>query len=674
MENGRLGKYEIRGILGKGAMGTVYDGYDAIIDRRVAIKTMNLPDATDAEAQDELARFRREAQAAGRLTHPNIVAVFDYGEDGKIAYIVMEFAPGTELKKILDKGERLPPAEAVRIMEGVLAGLQYSHERGVVHRDIKPGNIIISPDGTVKIADFGIARIESSSMTQAGTIMGTPAYMSPEQFMGQTVDARTDIYSSGVMLYQLLTGERPFEGGMTAIMHKALNTEAPKPSDLSVTAPPALDPVVAKAMAKRPEDRYESAAAFAQAIRTAISDNSAASYADPLGGDDATLVSTRPKPAAPPPPSARPAARSSPAPTAAPTPAPAPGKSRMPLIAAIVVVLLALAGGGGYFMMSGGSKTATVASLPAPQTTAPQTTAPQTTAPVAPPAPIQPPVQQPVQQPAASPAPVTPRAAQVSTPSAPPPPVIAPPPPSAPVIAPAPPPPAAPMQTASIAASPSMIRDALAAALHPAACSLTRTGLDGRSVVISGLASSGAEGALRQAVLAALPAGAAADSFNMRLDLFDGPYCDVLDTLRPVSEQSVGLSLRNGVARLKKDQDIVPQVVMPDFPAWLELDYFSSDGSVSHLHPTPVTAATLARAGSTVLLGNTAKERWQVDAPFGTDMIVAIASSSPLFSAPRPVDETVPDYLAALRRALGDANARGDRVAVNAMLVQTLAK
>ena len=193
-------------------------------------------------------------------------------------------------------------------------------------------------------------------------------------------------------------------------------------------------------------------------------------------------------------------------------------------------------------------------------------------------------------------------------------------------------------------------------------------------MVISGLAGGGSEGALRQAVLAALPTGAASDSFNMRLDLFDGPYCDVLDTLRPASAQNVGLSLRYGATRLKKDQDIVPQVVMPDFPAWLEVDYFSSDGSVSHLHPTQVTPATLARAGSTVTLGNTPKERWQVDAPFGTDMIVAIASSSPLFSGPRPADETVPDYLAALRRALADSNARGDRVAVNAMLVQTLAK
>jgi serine/threonine-protein kinase len=242
----RLGKYELRGTLGRGAMGVVYDGWDPIIARRVAIKTVKVPDPTDAEAMEELARFRREAQAAGRLTHPNIVGVYDYGEDGDIAYIVMEFVDGPTLKSLLEKQERMALPEVARVMEDVLAGLAFSHARGIVHRDIKPANVMLSSDGRGKIADFGIARIESSSMTQAGTVMGTPAYMSPEQFMGQTVDARTDIYSCGVLLYQLLTGERPFEGGMTAIMHKALNTEPPKPSDLSVTAPPALDAVVAR--------------------------------------------------------------------------------------------------------------------------------------------------------------------------------------------------------------------------------------------------------------------------------------------------------------------------------------------------------------------------------------------------------------------------------------------
>ncbi|MGA9013768.1 MAG: serine/threonine-protein kinase, partial [Acetobacteraceae bacterium] len=230
-----LGKYEVKRSLGRGAMGTVYEGWDPIIARRVAIKTVRLPDSADPETEEALARFRREAQAAGRLTHPNIVGVFDYGETNDLAYIVMEFVDGPPLKTLLDKQERFALPDAVRVMEDVLAGLQFSHERGVVHRDIKPANVMLTSSGQAKIADFGIARIESSSMTQAGTLLGTPAYMSPEQFMGQVVDARSDIYSSGVLLYQLLTGERPFDGGMSAIMHKALNTEPPAPSQLSVT-------------------------------------------------------------------------------------------------------------------------------------------------------------------------------------------------------------------------------------------------------------------------------------------------------------------------------------------------------------------------------------------------------------------------------------------------------
>ena len=346
MEDGKLGKYEISGILGKGAMGTVYDARDPIIDRRVAIKTANLPDAHDAEAQEELARFKREAQAAGRLTHPNIVGVFDYGETANLAYIVMEFVDGTSLKPVLEKHERFTPAETVRVMDALLAGLQYSHERGVVHRDIKPANIMLTKDGQVKIADFGIARIESSSMTQAGTIMGTPAYMSPEQFMGQTVDARTDIYSAGVVLYQMLTGERPFEGSMTAIMHKALNTTPPRPSELSVTAPSGLDEVVAKAMAKRPEDRYASAAEFAKALRD-FQSGAAPARAAPRPAEvdpDATMVAARPAaPATPPasPAGAAPANKGTPPPPLKTAPAAKP--SRAPLFAGIgVVVLLSL--------------------------------------------------------------------------------------------------------------------------------------------------------------------------------------------------------------------------------------------------------------------------------------------------------------------------------------------
>ncbi|HEY0420652.1 MAG TPA: serine/threonine-protein kinase, partial [Acetobacteraceae bacterium] len=361
----RLGKYEIRGVLGKGAMGTVYDAHDPVIDRRVAIKTIALGDAGDSEVQEELARFKREAQAAGRLAHPNIVGVFDYGETDSIAFIVMEFVDGPSLKSLLEKQERFSATETVRILSEVLAGLAYSHARGVVHRDIKPANVMLTESGQAKIADFGIARIESSSMTQAGTIMGTPAYMSPEQFMGQTVDSRTDIYSCGVMLYQMLTGERPFEGGMTAIMHKALNTAPPRPSELSVTAPASLDPVVARAMAKRPEDRYATAAEMATALRGALQARPA------LADSDATMVATpRTKPAPPPTPSSL---------------APKPGRNRGALLTGVVAAMLLL-GGGTFLLLRGqGGRTPEVPVAQAPVTPAP--TPPATQAEPVPPAP-----------------------------------------------------------------------------------------------------------------------------------------------------------------------------------------------------------------------------------------------------------------------------------------------
>ncbi|OZB29328.1 serine/threonine-protein kinase [Acidiphilium sp. 34-64-41] len=282
-----LGKYDVVRPLGRGAMGVVFEGFDPIITRRVAIKTVRLDRIDETEGAEDLLRFKREAQAAGRLTHPNIVGVYDYGETDALAYIVMEFVEGDTLKFLLDRGDRFTPADAVAMLESLLAGIAYSHDNGVIHRDIKPANVMITRDGRVKLADFGVARIESSSLTQAGTMIGTPSYMSPEQFMGQTIDSRTDIYSAGVLLYQLLTGEKPFEGSVTAIMHKVLNTEPPPPSALSVSVAPALDAVVRRAMAKRPEDRFAGARDFAQALRdaTATADDA-----------DATMIATPARP------------------------------------------------------------------------------------------------------------------------------------------------------------------------------------------------------------------------------------------------------------------------------------------------------------------------------------------------------------------------------------------
>jgi serine/threonine-protein kinase len=594
MQNGKLGKYEIRGILGKGAMGTVYDGYDAVIDRRVAIKTMTKPDPADGEAQEELARFRREAQAAGRLAHPNIVGVYDYGEDGDVAFIVMEYAPGTELKKLLDKGSRMPPAEAVRIMQGVLAGLQYSHERGVVHRDIKPGNIILSPDGTVKIADFGIARIESSSMTQAGTVLGTPAYMSPEQFMGQTVDKRTDIYSAGVMFYQLLTGERPFDGSMSAIMHKALNTEPPKPSDLSVTAPAAFDAVVARAMATRPVGRFDSAADFSAAMKAALEAPPKAAP-DPLGDDDATVIAPR-------------AAKPAPPPQAAPpTPGPvARGGSRMGLIAGGALAVLAVAGLGAYVALPGSKQ-------PAPPSR----------------------VQQPAPQP--------PPAAQPAA------------------VAPSPPAPVPP---------PEQIRDALAAGLRNAACSLTQTTVQDAHVLVQGVVGDAYADALRTAATAALPAGSPDGAFILGLQHFPGQaYCGVLDLLRGASGGWVPVSLATGAAVLRDRDAIKPQMIVPDYPSWLTVDYYQSDGQVFRMVPNPShKEVDKYLPGRTVMFSD---PTWSAGAPFGTDMIVAIASSATIpATAPAGGGEAKP-YLAVLSEALQYARWQGITIYAGATLVTT---
>jgi len=302
----KLGKYLIRRELGKGAMGVVYEGFDPVIERTVAIKTILPKQLAEAEAAEILARFKREAQAAGRLNHPGIVAVYDYGEavpeddstlvldptalapvDASVSFIAMEFVKGRELRDYFDRNERFPLPEVSRMMGEILAALGHAHANGVVHRDIKPANIIVQGDGSLKIADFGIARVEKSELTQVGTLMGTPAYMSPEQFMGQPVDGRSDIFSCGVILYQFLTGEKPFAGNNTTIMYKVLNEEPLAPSMLNVALPPVLDAVVKKAMAKNPDQRFLNAAAFALALKEAVT-----STAAQASHDDATLVNS----------------------------------------------------------------------------------------------------------------------------------------------------------------------------------------------------------------------------------------------------------------------------------------------------------------------------------------------------------------------------------------------
>lgn len=260
----RLGRYDIIGELGKGAMGVVYRAYDPVIDRLVAIKTIN-KQFVDSEEMDALSRLRREAQSAGRLSHPNIVAIYDYGENERFAYIAMEFVDGKPLNAVLAE-QPMAPAKSLSIMRQLLAALDYSHDKKVVHRDIKPANLLIMDDGLVKVTDFGIARIESSTLTQAGAFLGTPAYMSPEQVRGEQADSRSDIFSAAVVFYEMLAGLRPFTGAGAALAYQIVNTQPPRVTQVNGKIPAPLSEVIEKAMAKAPEDRFPNARAFQHAI------------------------------------------------------------------------------------------------------------------------------------------------------------------------------------------------------------------------------------------------------------------------------------------------------------------------------------------------------------------------------------------------------------------------
>lgn len=261
-----IGKYEVQGILGRGGMGVVYKAFDPAIHRQVAIKTITKSAMDPSELQYAIARFRHEAQAVGRLTHPRIAAIFDYGEDDNIAYIVMELVNGKSLYEHLQNKARFELAEIGEIIRQLLDGLGYAHAQGVVHRDVKPSNILINDDGRIKISDFGIAHLDSSSLTQVGEIMGSPGYMSPEQFTGDEPDARTDIYATGVIAYELLANRKPFIGSNVEIMRQVISDRPANPSDFNPQISVQLDWATHKALAKKREDRFQNAREFALAF------------------------------------------------------------------------------------------------------------------------------------------------------------------------------------------------------------------------------------------------------------------------------------------------------------------------------------------------------------------------------------------------------------------------
>jgi serine/threonine protein kinase len=267
----RIGRYKILDELGRGAMGVVYRAEDPSLDRIVALKTISLADAEGRKEYEK--RFLLEAKAAGKLTHPNIVTIFDYGEEEDVAYMAMELLEGQDLRSRMRR-EELPPMEAVEIALQVADGLGFAHEHGVVHRDIKPGNIMLLERGAVKIMDFGIARMRfADHKTSTGMVLGTPRYMSPEQISGQPVDQRSDIFSLGTVLYEMLTQTSLFAGqNVEQIAHNVANNEPAPPSHAHPELPQILDFIVARALKKEPSVRYQDAYEMAADLRDALAE------------------------------------------------------------------------------------------------------------------------------------------------------------------------------------------------------------------------------------------------------------------------------------------------------------------------------------------------------------------------------------------------------------------
>jgi len=629
VEGQRLGKYEVRTRVGRGEMGTIYEAWDPTIARKVAIKMLPLHDQDSQDAALRC-RFRSEAQAAGRLSDPNIVSIYDYGETEEFAYIVMDYIEGGSLDTRLVPGQALPLDEVAVIMAGLLAGLQHSHEHGVVHRDIKPSNIILTCGGRIKITDFGIAHLDSSSLTQTGTIIGTPAYMSPEQITGERIDQRTDLYSAGVVLYRMLTGRRPFEGSTVSIMNHIVNTPPPRPSQAGTTAVPAgLEAMVVKALAKRPEQRFQSAAEFAKALHAELG-RAEARVPGPHRAKPNLVDAAIPDGSA-----ERPVTRQ--------TGPVLSGRTRIRTSAWLSAGVAAmLAAGTAWWLLHPPGWFETAHQDHAAQLRSAST-------------PLLPVVAAPVAVLAGD-------SAAKATPT---------------LLAPAGGPAVSDLAPPTLPAKAALLpplQDRVDAILAAVPCTLLRGRTDASAVDISGVAGGhDDEGRVRRALAKAAPGV----EMIWRVRGLDGVPCAVLDALRPAARtagtpgEQVTLVLAGRPARLLEGDRIVLQLALADFPALYWIDDFRPDGSVVHMVSTWVNATRSVLMGQPLTLsGAGGRQHWVADAPFGTDLIAVVVASAPLFSIERPGREAAGPYMADLRAAIERGRANGVRLAVDAVPVE----
>ena len=396
----KAGRYQLLQEVGRGAMGVVYRAHDPVIGRTVAVKTLHVAEHGSGLSQEELLRrFHTEARAAGLLSHPNIVAVYDAGKEDDFFYITMELVEGKSLQDLLGERHAFPLARVLRLMQQACSALEFAHQHNVIHRDIKPANLILTPDDTLKISDFGTAKILQFQSAQTGQIIGTPSYMSPEQIKGRPIDGRSDIFSLGGVLYQMLTGEKPFPGdSVTSVIYKIVSEEPAAPRDLDSSIHPGLSAVVMRALAKSPGARFQSCVEFFDVLQN---------YRDYQPGSAPPPVpEPENRPASEPLDSGAMAAHSV---LSAPV---APAKQGGSIWLALS--LLAVIAASGYKVWPP-LRELWLRSQPVPVATAPAEQTPGDASPAAAPAAVSLPPAAPAQQPA-PPAPVTPRAVAATTP------------------------------------------------------------------------------------------------------------------------------------------------------------------------------------------------------------------------------------------------------------------
>jgi serine/threonine-protein kinase len=637
------GRYEIRAPPG-GGRGTVHDAFDTLLGRRVALRLVRLPPPGDAAAALARARFRRGAAAAGRLSHPHIAAVLGHGEDADRAWIATEWVGGGSLRALLARGGRPSVPRAVRLTAELLAALAHAHARGVVHGGVGPAAILLDPGGGAKLTGFGIARLlDAASVARVGAPAGAPAPAVPGgRPRGGPVDQRADLWAAGVVLYRLLTGEEPFDGGVAAAAHAALHGGPIPPSLLAPAVPDAFDAVVAAALAEAPEDRHASAAAFLAALRDAAAAAVTAAAAPPrrrtlddaaelVPGRRAPEIQAPPEPHRVPAPDADHGAPSAPRPRP-PAPPPRPGRRdarpRRPwrdlafggaagaAVATAAAAALLLLGGEGRQAPTEASPTPPIAlqAPPPPASLHPRPTVPE------------PP----------------PRAAG---------PVPPPPPPGPP--SPAPPPPRPDLRTLASVAAASFTCGLVAAEAGPDSIALT--GLARRDE---------AEGAGRLLDLLGVPPGVAR---TLRIQPFDGPFCGVLAAVRDhAAPPGAAPRVRpDGPSPPADGQPFGFRVETPDWQPRLLVAALAATGEVVHL----VRGQTIYGANAAI---GFAAPRWRASAaPHGTDLLLVVASERPLFGGdPRPREEGIDGFAAALASALRAAEgAGGGRVAVRVIPV-----